>query len=229
MIATFRPLPAILLLLTVLSPMAHAGPPLICHPFEIGKAQSLPWAGTEWQALQAGYDVSRLADDTMALLTPQTPILVRMETMRRAAIYAVWKPESKGGGDLRFAQDLLSKLEARVTDARGKGQPEALAMFDLGYLVETYKQALRPENLKLVQGIDGYASVVRAISMRGHDAEMEFAAAVMASWPRRSTEMDHLRRSLSGVKDGSLLATNLVLHFGDLGKTIGELRARVGL
>jgi hypothetical protein len=227
-----RTLPAFLLLLTsltVFSPMAHAGPPLICHPFEIGKAQSLPWGGTAWQAIQPSYDVSRLVADTMTLLNLQTPILVRMETIRRAAIYAVWKTEAQRGGDLRVAQDLLARLESRSIEARGKGQREALALFDLGYLVETYKQALRPEDLRVVKGIDGYATVVHAIRMSGQNAEMEFAAAIIASSPRRATEMDHLRRSLSGVKDGSLLATNLVLHFSDMGKTIDELRARVGL
>src|SRR6185436_10451411 len=104
----------VLSLLTVFSPAAHAGPPLLCHPFEIGKAASLPWTGPEWQGMKATYDINRLVDDTTALLTPQTPVLVRMETLRRAAVYAVWKTESKGGGDLRVARELLARFEARA-------------------------------------------------------------------------------------------------------------------
>jgi len=227
---SIRLLPVMLLvlsLLTVFSPAAHAGPPLLCHPFEIGKAASLPWAGPEWKGMKASYDINRLVNDTTALLASQTPVLVRMETLRRAAIYAVWKSESKDGGDLRVARELLAQLEARANEAKGKGQPEALALFDLGYLVETYRQALRPDDLSIIKGIDGYTAVARAITMRVHDPEMEFAAAVVAEWPKRPTQMDHLRRSVNEAKDGTLLAKNLTSHFADMGTSIADLRNRL--
>src|SRR3954468_707412 len=70
---------------------AFAGPPLLCHAFDIGAANSLPWtttAGAAWYEGQAGYDLQRLSTDTEALLTPSTPVIERMETLRRAAIYA---------------------------------------------------------------------------------------------------------------------------------------------
>ena len=68
---------------------ALAGPPLLCHPFDIGAAKSLPWSGaSSWFDGQAGYDIKHLADDTVAILTPAAPVIVRMETLRRAAIYA---------------------------------------------------------------------------------------------------------------------------------------------
>ena len=57
---------------------ALAGPPLLCFPFEIGTARSLPMASGSWRATDPAYNVAHLVDDTLALLTPQTPILVRM-------------------------------------------------------------------------------------------------------------------------------------------------------
>ena len=34
---------------------AFAGPPLLCHPFDIGSAKSLPWSGVSgWSDGQAG-------------------------------------------------------------------------------------------------------------------------------------------------------------------------------
>src|SRR5262245_50874940 len=70
---------------------AIAGPPLICHPIETGDAKSLPWGSSaDWRAAKPDYDLNRLVEDTLALLTPETPVLARMETLRRATIYAVW-------------------------------------------------------------------------------------------------------------------------------------------
>src|SRR6185295_6706757 len=67
---------------------ALAGPPLLCFPFDIGAARSLPMGAGNWHATDPAYNVAHLVDDTLALLTPQTPVLVRMETLRRATIYA---------------------------------------------------------------------------------------------------------------------------------------------
>ena len=79
-----------LLFLLAVQQAALAGPPLVCHPFEIGNARSLPWSGSQWRSVDKSYDANRLVEDTRVLLTPQTPVLVRMETLRRATIYAVW-------------------------------------------------------------------------------------------------------------------------------------------
>jgi len=64
-----------------------AGPPLLCHPFDIGNAKSLPWTGTGWNLSgNENYNTKNLAHDTMALLDANTPIIVRMETLRRATL-----------------------------------------------------------------------------------------------------------------------------------------------
>jgi hypothetical protein len=106
---------------------AVAGPPLLCFPFEIGSARSLPMGRASWKDTDPKYDVSHLVADTLALLAPSTMPIVRMETLRRATIYAADHPA--------VAADLLSELKKR-SDAKAP-----LAAFDYGYLVEAFREA----------------------------------------------------------------------------------------
>ena len=216
---------------TVLAPAAHAGPPLICWPFDIGHAKSLPWASTgRWNSPKTDYNVASLSKDTLALLTPNTPVIVRMETLRRATIYASKDP--------RIADQLLSLLQTRAVDAEAKGRPDALAWFDAGYLVEAYKQkgladlAAIDSHRHLASTLDGYAWVKKAIELRGGDAEMEFAAALITADRARQAEREaHWRKAVAGASDGSPLATNLVTHcqmFGLRATAMAELRAQSG-
>jgi hypothetical protein len=119
----------ILALFVMLAAPAFAGPPLVCHPINIGSAQSLPWTSATWNLSgEEHYDVSHLVADTLHLLSPETPVLVRMETIRRAALYSQ--------NNAAVAKELLSEMAARAErDERG-----ALAAFDYGYLIETYRQ-----------------------------------------------------------------------------------------
>ncbi len=119
-------------LIAGLASPALAGPPLVCFPFDIGTATSLPWNSSSgsFKGMRSDYDLDRLNRDTIALLTPSTPVLVRMETLRRAALYA--------SANERTARALLDSLLAR---AKASTSSEAsLAEFDLGYLIETYRQ-----------------------------------------------------------------------------------------
>jgi len=216
--------------LLVLPQIARAGTPLICSPFDIGNAKSLP-IGRNAFATKADYDLSHLVADTEALLVPDTPVIVRMETIRRATLYAQRDP--------KVAKDLLEMLKARAANGTIEGHADGLAWFDLGYLVETYKQAnLTWKKLPdgkyepvyqptAASGMDGYAYVLKAINLRGEDPEMEFAAAVITVWPRQKSYDAHLRKALAGASDGSLLARNLVTHFGQQASTIAELRSQV--
>ena len=112
---------------------AHAGPPLISYRIEIGNAKSLP--SIDWnQKDTGGYDLENLSGDTLGLLQSNTPVLVRMETLRRAAIYARHNSQ--------VAKELLTRLHVRAADSDAAGRPDALAWFDLGYLAETYKQRI---------------------------------------------------------------------------------------
>src|SRR5690348_16163892 len=81
------------LIALLLGARAWAGPPLICHPADIGTAASLPWnASAGWNGMLTSYDVSHLVGDTLAVLHGTSAANVQMETLRRAAIYSSRDP-----------------------------------------------------------------------------------------------------------------------------------------
>lgn len=213
--------------------IALAGPPLICHPFDIGGAKSLPWmggdrqSGRDWRGVDPNYAISRLVEDTLALLTPEQPVIVRMETLRRAAVYGAWALRDRevrySVKDEEVARELLDRLLARAKDAEAKGKPDALAWFDAGYLAETYKQA------GLTIDVKGYDLVAKAIALRGQDPVIEFAAAIITEGGPSKAHREHFQKAVNGAKDGSLLAKNLVIHFGEGGATIADLRTKAAV
>src|ERR1700730_6350310 len=79
----------LLALLIAVAGVAFAGPPLVCHTFAIGSAKSLPWISHSWNLTgRENYDTSKLASDTLAILAADSTVLVHMETLRRATLYA---------------------------------------------------------------------------------------------------------------------------------------------
>jgi hypothetical protein len=158
---------------------ALAGPPLLCFPFEVGTARTLPMGPGSWHQTDPTYDVSRLVGDTLALLTPDTPVKVRMETIRRATIYASAHPKS--------ANALLEALQERAMHP----QPAvaALAVFDFGYLVETYREAkyMFKEPAHAIDSIDGYQLVLKAHALQNDAAMQEAAALITDGQPKRAT------------------------------------------
>jgi hypothetical protein len=217
----------ILLASLMLPAVALAGPPLICHTINIGSAPSLPWTSETWNLSgKENYDLNRLAGDTLALLTPNTPVLVRMETLRRATLYAQ--------RDSRAAKELLLKLSARAA----ANDRDALAAFDYGYLIECYKQAnwlfeksangyIRSERPNPAMNLDGYTWVQKAIAIRGTDPQMEFAAALITIDNSPEDHEAHTQKAMAGATADPLLAQNLSSHFiGDRGETISEILSR---
>ncbi|HEV2350340.1 MAG TPA: hypothetical protein VG028_10900 [Terriglobia bacterium] len=217
----------VLVFLCALPQIVVAGPPLICHAIDIGQAKSLPWSSNGWNLSgQETYDISRLVDNTMALLTPTTPVLVRIETLRRATLYTQKDP--------MVAKQLFMRLRLRALTADGKSQEDALAQFDYGYLVETFKEARwipgrqnsESGNLSaLVASVDGYSMIVKAIKLRRGDPQMEFAAALItlggSNYPGHQ---EHLQKALDGASADPLLAKNLSTHFiGQKTETIAEM------
>lgn len=221
-----------LLIATTLFQSALAGPPLICHPIEIGKAKSLPWAGSNWREVKRDYDLNRLVADTLALLQPETTVLARMETLRRATIYAVWAKVDREVGipvkDSKLADELMAKLMERIRESVRSGKPSSLALFDAGYLAACYKQAgYQSSNASGIP--DGYSMTRKGIGVAGSNPEMEFGLALMTQFPEQPTHREHLRRAIAGAQEGSLLARNLVTHFGKPGQNLASLRAQVAL
>jgi len=212
--------------------VAQAGPPLICHTIEIGQAKSLPWVSHNWNLSGSeNYDTKYLVRDTLEILAPSTPVLVRMETLRRATLYARRDPIA--------AKELLARLHARATSAESSGHPDALAWFDAGYLAETYKQwigqswmRVSKEEQNPAAGVDGYALVKKALALRGpsqneDDAQMEFAAALITLSGPADEHRQHAQKAIAGAKTDPLLAQNLASRFiGPQTETMSELLAK---
>lgn len=186
---------------------ALAGPVLICHPFPTAGAASLPWGtAPAWHSTNPSYDTRRLVADVVRLLDATPTVLARMETLRRATIYAA--------GDAQVAAALMTALQTRAGQHRSEAAG-ALAAFDAGYLVETYRQAslvyrwdmLSPAAksawaIREAPSLDGYASIAQALA-RTSDASMEFAASLVA--PGAAADA-HRRRAEAGATPGSRLA-----------------------
>ena len=222
--------------LTTLTIPSIAGPPLICHPFEIGEAKSIAWNGRQWRDVKKDYDLNQLVPDVMAILETDAPVLVRMETMRRAAVYAVWSlRDHKVGFDPkgeRVALALLEKILVRknAAEARGfKTNADKLALFDAGYLIETYKYIGFDEisQQKASLPSDSLAWVEKANDALDCPGEIELALAIiLQNHQGTSGQQDkHLKTAVGKASEGSLLAKNLVSHFPDKGATLNALKA----
>lgn len=205
---------ALLAFALLCAPAAFAGPPLLCHPFETAGAPSLPW-GSGWNQPARSYDASHLSADTLRLLTPNTPVIARMETLRRAAIYA--------SGDGARMRDLATKLDARVATAEDP-TAKSLALFDTGYFAETLQDIQRLQgydmpgigkvDVSAVRTVlsrgDGSERIAQALVLRPRDSAMRFASALVASADRRQADYAlNARLARAGARSDRLLALNL--------------------
>jgi hypothetical protein len=198
--------------LAVAAPVS-AGPPLLCHPFEIGSARSLPWDGSGgWSAVKRDYKIASLVADTQGLLHPSTPVVVRMETLRRAALYA--------SSDTQVAKELLARLLARAQASDSAGRPDALALLDAAYVAEAFREieslsgnaefAAPAANVHAAIGTaDGRAMITRSIAARPDDPGIQFAAALIFADSNRSRYVEHAAKARAGAPQDSLLARNL--------------------
>jgi hypothetical protein len=182
---------------------ALAGPPLICNPFVTESGKLLAWgSGPGWNSPDHAYDVRKLVADTTAMLTPDAPVLTRMENLRRATIYAMRNPA--------VAEQLLRALVARALATTNDGH----AWFDAGYVIEAYRQGehLRADKkagswiaVDETIRVDGYGFVKKAMAMTGASAEMEFAASLMT----RGAVAEAHRARAATAGPGSLVVKNL--------------------
>ncbi len=192
---------------------ALAGPPLLCHPFDIGSAASLPWgSGSGWFDGSPSYRLSELVADTEALLGPDTPVVVRMETLRRAAIYASRDPKIAGA--------LVERLAAKASKSKAAGQPDALAFMDAAYATEALRQIVLIGGLTgykdkvdgvrdVLKGHDGVQYINTSVAAKPADAGLEFAAALIAAGKDRAAYERHAERARAGASQDPLLARNL--------------------
>ena len=184
---------------------AMAGPPLICHVIQIGDAKSLPWVDLNYQKQSGGYDLKNLTPDTLAILQSDAPVLVRMETLRRATIYARQDPQ--------VAKELLTRLRARAADSDLAGRTDPLAWFDVGYLAAAYNEWFETGTKNPANGLDGYAWVEKALRLRGPDPQMEFAAALITIMVPKREHTQYVEKAWAGSKGDALLAQNMAANF----------------
>jgi hypothetical protein len=184
---------------------AMAGPPLICHVIQIGDAKSLPWVDLNYQKQSGGYDLKNLTPDTLAILQSDAPVLVRMETLRRATIYARQDPQ--------VAKELLTRLRARAADSDLAGRTDPLAWFDVGYLAAAYNEWFETGTKNPANGLDGYAWVEKALRLRGPDPQMEFAAALITIMVPKREHTQYVKKAWAGSKGDALLAQNMAANF----------------
>ena len=213
------------------------GPPLICHSIAIGENKSLPWEGGSMNT-KKGYNSKNLVKDLNALLSTTTDVIVRMETLRRAAIYA------HENGDV--AWELLADLALRALDADDTKSDGALALFDVGFTIAVLEQFndSKADYARTKDGVPGYAYVSRALdgarkAKFPQVASMEYGAAIMTLPEMRKgvkraqdgagTGDDiydaHIRAAALGATPGSLLETNLAAHLSNWGGSLEKARA----
>jgi hypothetical protein len=192
---------------------ALAGPPLLCHPFEIGTARSLPWNGSHgWWEGRSDYKLENLVADTEALLTPSTPVIVRMETLRRAALYA--------SADSTVASQLLRRLMTRAQTAEEGSPASALAWLDAAYIAEAFREVTMLSGMSefrdRIGGVraalgdaDGYALIRKSIAARPDDPSIQFAAALIAADKNRTAYDEHAAKARAGASRDPLLARNI--------------------
>jgi hypothetical protein len=196
---------------------SSAGPPLICHPFDIGNAKSLPWISHDWNLSGTeNYDTHRLASDALAILDASQVPLVHMETLRRATLYARKDPVA--------AKQLLLQLVARAKSSEASSSTDPLALFDAAYLTEAYKQWLGEKGENPANGLDGLPWIERALQLRPNDAQMAFAAALITLRGPEAEHRGHAQLATAGAHDDQLLKRNLATHFlGAQSPTMAEM------
>ncbi len=203
---------------------AEAGPPCICWPIDIGAAKSLPW-GEGAMDPRTDYDLARLVPDTLAILDERASPLVRMETLRRAALYFMRRDRGSAGR----AWELLGRVEARALTDEAAGKRSPLPWFDVTYLLATYRQAGIAGDWPSSAGWEAVfasrAAAGTAWAAAGY--EMALGAALMNMMGEHADWKSHALLAIEGAGAGSLLEKNLLRLVGEEGDTLASLKARL--
>lgn len=198
-------------------PKAALGTPLLCQEFAIGDARSLPWGHDNGG--RPDYDRGRLVADVAEILKTEPDLIVRLETLRRAALYT--------RGDRALAWELLGRIGLAVLEQSAISSKECSAWFDVGYLAAALEQMGTDLDFRagVAENQEGYAYMLKALDRARAEradqvATIEFVAALLVhpSMRRSPTAQDvaryerHLEAARAGAAPGSLLAQNLAAH-----------------
>lgn len=185
------------------------GPPLICHPFDIGDDKKLPFGKAAMDESKT-YDAKKAVGEVLSVLKTERSTIVRMEALRRATIVVM--------KDRAAATELLAKISWKAMDGEASGKPDAEAWFDAGFLAACYAQMGIDLGWKpgVSEKVAGYAWVKRAIQLAPEDGEMQFAAALVTHPAmldsRRDLYETHVRAAAGAMRTDKLLEINLRAH-----------------
>ncbi len=184
---------------TLWTPAVHEfkGPPAACQPFAIGDAASLPWNEGAF-GIDSGFSTSKLVPMTRKLLDGQSDALVRMETLRRAVIYAVgvgdYGKKARPSAEARklHTQALILMLQERALAVHLGEQAATTAqamspMFDLGYALAAIRQLDGVS--KVPTGFaSGEQELTKSVAWSGASAAMHLGAG-LGLWLSRDQEL----------------------------------------
>lgn len=195
----------IAVLMTLAAPAAHPGHfPLLIDRLDIGDARSLPWGSGGDPLRGAGdYDRARLIADTEALLGFDVPVIVRMETLRRAVVYARGNPA--------LGTALLERLGSRAADSRRERRPHALIFFDVGYAHALIDEADRMDGTRMSERNLSQSFLELALEMRPDDPALHFAAARVGDSQRGRLPQEYVKKARDTASRDPLVARNLRL------------------
>lgn len=210
---------ALMASMVMLASPVMAGPPLLCFPYEIGSAKSLPWGKDAFKKSES-YDASKVIEDAVALLKAEKSTLVRMETIRRATLYI-----EKDSGR---AHVLVTKLHEAAKELEEAGKASAAAWFDCGFAAATLSQSgCHVKGLPMSErGAPGTAQIKKALGMTPNDAAMHFGAALVLMDGDRDASNKHMKRALELVEAGSDLAKSMETNHALGALPLKELKKR---
>lgn len=220
---------------------AALGPPMVCHDVIIGSAKSLPWEGGRGGS-DSKYDVGNLPEDTVDLLTAESSTIVRMETLRRAAVYLSYQDRAKAS---HLAWEIIGRRGGWVMFGEASGKRDPAAWFDVAYFLGCLNQVEVIDGFKLgeAEGVPGYLFMQKALKLakeidvsEADLAQMNFGAAVMTHPAMRHREYmyvpgtkddiydRHILAALKAAKGNDLLEINLAAHLKHFGGSIEDVR-----
>jgi len=133
----------------------------------------------------------------------------------RVGVIHDWK-SNWFAGTKEFAGALLEALEARASHADAK---VGFAVFDFGYLVETYKQAkfMFSAPIPAIDSIDGYQLVLKAHALQRDEAMTRAATQLAASSGGRVVDDNG-----NALDERSLAYSALLAELGEAGRDRDE-------
>ncbi len=195
--------------LAFLCSTASAGPPLICHPIDIGKQASLPFGTGPFELGDLARDA--VVPKTVELLDASTDVFVHIETLRRAYLYLDQRGD--GAAAARERDRLIARLGERALDAAAEegrlpSRDAALRWLDVGYFLAILDQG--PNRGTHPERAARYLDVAGRLAP--NDAGVHFAIAnASVDGANRSRYLDHLQRAVALAAESDTLArTNLL-------------------